>query len=179
MAWSRIWWSRSARHFSDRLIEMPTNQQKQLLVFIVATKRNFPQFLPLASHKHVSKSCWRSTAGNWIFHPILSFAGDWIFHLRSCWCSTGLLFICLMSCWWLDTIFSSSVLLVLDGTFVYLFNVVLVARHDVFHLQSCWCSTGLLLISFCLFYEGASTRSRSREKKEICGAILSIGRCWR
>jgi hypothetical protein len=69
--------------------------------------------------------------------------------------------------------------LVLDGTFVYLFNVVLVARHDVFHLQSCWCSTGLLLISFCLFYEGASTRSRSREKKEICGAILSIGRCWR
>ena len=84
-----------------------------------------------------------------------------------------------MSCWWLDTIFSSSVLLVLDGTFVYLFNVVLVARHDVFHLQSCWCSTGLLLISFCLFYEGASTRSRSREKKEICGAILSIGRCWR
>jgi len=27
------------------------------------------------------------------------------FHLRSCWCSTGLLFICLMSCWWLDSMF--------------------------------------------------------------------------
>ena len=39
---------------------------------------------------------------------------------------------------------SSSVLLVLDGTFVYLFNVVLVARLDLFHLQSrCWCSTGV------------------------------------
>ena len=100
----RIWWSRS--HFSDRLIKMPTNQQKQLLVLLWQQKENFPQFLPLASHKHVSKSCWRSTAGNWIFHPILSFAGDWIFHLRSCWCSTGLLFICLMSCWWLDTMFS-------------------------------------------------------------------------
>ena len=42
--------------------------------------------------------------------------------------------------------FSSSVLLVLGGAFVYLFNVVLVARLDVFHLQSCWCSTGLLFI---------------------------------
>ena len=40
--------------------------------------------------------------------------------------------------------FSSSVLLVLGGAFVYLFNVVLVARLDVFHLQSCWCSTGVL-----------------------------------
>ena len=42
--------------------------------------------------------------------------------------------------------FSSSVLLVLDGAFVYWFNVVLVARLDLFHLQSCWCSTGLLFI---------------------------------
>ena len=38
------------------------------------------------------------------------------------------------------------VLLVLDGTFVSLFNVVLVARLDFFHLQSCWCSTGLLFL---------------------------------
>ena len=42
--------------------------------------------------------------------------------------------------------FSSSVLLVLGGAFVHLFNVVLVARLDLFHLQSCWCSTGLLFI---------------------------------
>ena len=35
------------------------------------------------------------------------------------------------------------VLLVLDGAFVYLFNVVFVARLDLFHLQSCWCSTGV------------------------------------
>ena len=94
-------------------------------------------------------------------------------HVLSCWCSTGLLFLCLMSCWWLDSIlfilspvgarrdfcffvqcrvggstrfFSSSVLLVLDGTFVSLFNVVLVARLDFFHLKSCWCSKGLLFL---------------------------------
>ena len=42
--------------------------------------------------------------------------------------------------------FSSSVLLVLGGAFVYLFNVVLVARLDLFPLRSCWCSTGLLFI---------------------------------
>ena len=29
-----------------------------------------------------------------------------VFHLQSCWYSTGLLFICLMSCWWLDSIYS-------------------------------------------------------------------------
>ena len=38
------------------------------------------------------------------------------------------------------------VLLVLYGTFISLFNVVLVARLDFFHLQSCWCSTGLLFL---------------------------------
>ena len=42
-----------------------------------------------------------------------------------------------------DTSRCHSVLLVLGGAFVHLFNVVLVARLDLFHLQSCWCSTGV------------------------------------
>ena len=68
--------------------------------------------------------------------PMFHFAMGWYCsaHVLSCWCSTGLLFLCLMSCWWLDSIFLSSVLLVLDGTFVSLFNVVLVARLDFFIL---------------------------------------------
>jgi len=51
-----------------------------------------------------------------------------------------------------DSIFSSSVLLLPDGTFVHLFNVVLVARLDIFHLQSCCCLTGLLFFFLCCLY---------------------------
>ena len=50
----------------------------------------------------------------------------------------------------------------LDGTFVYLFNVVLVARLEVFHLQSCWCSTGpyflLFMISYFVFIRPVGAR---------------------
>ena len=48
---------------------MPTNQQKQLLVFIGATKRNFPQFLssPLRTNHHdvspLSISLWLGVPG--------------------------------------------------------------------------------------------------------------------
>jgi hypothetical protein len=39
--------------------------------------------------------------------PMFRFAmgGNYSAHVLSCWCSTGLLFLCLMSCWWLDSIF--------------------------------------------------------------------------
>jgi len=47
MGWSRFWWSRSARHFSDRLSKIPKNKQKQLLVFFVATKEVSRNFFPL------------------------------------------------------------------------------------------------------------------------------------
>ena len=41
--------------------------------------------------------------------PMFHFAMGWYCsaHVLSCWCSTGLLFLCLMSCWWLDSIFLS------------------------------------------------------------------------
>ena len=62
------------------------NQQKQLLVLLWQQKENFPQFLPLASHNHVSPlsiSLWLGVPGYfycyvvWILQPILYFAVAW------------------------------------------------------------------------------------------------------
>ena len=66
--------------------------------------------------------------------------------------------------------FSSSVLLVLDGAFVYLFNVVLVARLDLFPLRSCWCSTGLLLIFFVCFMKEQAQKEVVVEKRKRSAA---------
>ena len=51
-------------------------------------------------------SQWAGIAPPMFHFAIVLVARLDLFHLQSCWCSTGLLFICLMSCWWLDSIYS-------------------------------------------------------------------------
>ena len=51
--------------------------------------------------------CLRFCKWAGIAPPMFYLAMSWTCsaHVLSCWCSTGLLFLCLMSCWWLDSIF--------------------------------------------------------------------------
>ena len=105
---------------------------KQNHCWIIGQQKKLALTLPAFLHVSICPSSCKRRYWNlvYLFNIVLVARLD-LFHLRSCWCSTGLLFICLMSCWWLDSIyFIFSPVFArrrVDGTFVYLFDVVLVA----------------------------------------------------